>query len=741
MAIALVKRGLGKCHDRIESWLEFERDQLALWLPVSFGLGIAFWFTCDSPGLWIATILTGIALALAALVVGMGRRSATATMWFGLCLAAGCGHVWLRSELAAAPRIEKPTIARFVAQILAIDALQGQDGSRLLLAPHMNDQLPPRVRVSASPDHLLPNLRKGEWVVVRARLVAPPEPAVPGGYDFARTAWFLGIGGTGKALGPIVRLAPSPQDAAPLRTRITEHIHQRLAGSTGGIAAALATGDRGGIAKEDEDAMRASGLTHLLSISGLHITAVVAAAMFLALRLLSLSPWLALHAPLVLIAAGIGALAGIAYTVLAGAEVPTIRSCIAALLVLLGLALGREAMTLRLVATGALVVLLIWPESLVGASFQLSFAAITAIVALHEHPGIRALTMRRDEPLLSRVFRAILSLLLTGLAVELVLAPIALFHFHKSGLYGALANIVAIPLTTFVVMPLEALALFLDLMGLGAPLWWATGISLDLLLWIARTVAAFPGAVASVPSISSGTFAAMLLGGLWILLWRGRARWLGLLPGTSGALLAAMQPAPDLLVSGDGRHLVVRTDDGQLGLLRPRAGDYIRSLLADRSGEQDGLVDLEIASGARCSRDICMVALRRGGRTWRIAATRSAYPLSRSGLSDLCKVSDIVISDRRLPARCVPRWLKLDKAYLQHSGGLAISLYQPAIEHVHMPEDEHPWRRAARLAVNSDAEGPPKVLAPGPGSAHSAEAGRHGLQDRAAPLNLPGGNI
>ena len=444
--------------------------------------------------------------------------------------------------------------------------------------------------------------------------------------------------------------------------------------------------------------MRASGLTHLLSISGLHITAVVAAAMFVTLKILALCPWLALRVPLVLISAGMGALAGIGYTLLTGAEVPTIRSCIAAVLVLIGLALGRDAMTLRLVATGALAVLLIWPETLVGASFQLSFAAITAIVALHEHPRIRAATMRRDEPLAARLARAIFALLLTGIVVEVTLAPIALYHFHKSGLYGALANIVAIPLTTFIVMPLEAVALLLDSVGLGAPFWWATGQSLDLLLWIARRVALLPGAVATLPSIPAPAFAAMLGGGLWMLLWRSRLRWFGLVPFTVGAAVAAAVPAPDLLITGDGRHLAVRSDNGQLALLRSRTGDYMRDLLAGRSGELDPPIELDFASGARCGRDLCLVTLETGGRSWRIGATRSPYRLSLPAFAETCSAVDIIVSDRRLPRSCVPRWLKLDKESLAKTGGLAISLYGPHVESVFAARDDHPWRRGRQSA-------------------------------------------
>lgn len=631
-------------------------------------------------------------------------------------------------------------IATFIARIERIEPQPRRDGVRLLLATGSQGGLPPHVRVSVDTDKSIAGLINGERIVVRARLLPPPDAAVPGGYDFARAAWFQQIGGTGKALDTLQRTGPIPKDGQSLRARITAHVRERLGGSAGGIAAAFATGDRGGIAPSDEDAMRASGLTHLLSISGLHITAVVAATMFLSLRLLALSPWLALRAPLVVISAGTGALAGIGYTLLTGAEVPTIRSCIAALLVLIGLALGREALTLRLVATGALIVLVVWPEALVGASFQLSFAAITAIVAFHEHPYIQAATMRRNEAMIRRLSRSIISLLLTGIVVEITLAPIALFHFHKSGLYGALANIVAIPLTTFIVMPLEAMALFLDTIGMGSPFWWATGVSLEILIWIARLFAALPGAVATLPSIPTPAFAAVLGGALWILLWRSRPRWLGLIPFVLGIGMSITTPAPDLLVTGDGRHLAVRGNDGKVALLRARTGDYMRDLLAERSGELEPLIDLDFARGARCGRDLCLATLDRAGRSWQIAATRSPYRLPWSAFAETCRSVDIVVSDRKLPRGCKPRWLKLDKTFLSRTGGLAINLANPRIESVLQARDDHPWRKR-KQPISSVSKVPRAVPARVPGSGHSAAADKHGSQDRGGSLTLRGGNI
>jgi competence protein ComEC len=664
---------------------------MALWLPVMLGLGIGLWFALPTRGAWLAVITGGAGLALLGLAVGPGQRTGRALIFSGLAIATGCGLVWVRSERVGEVAITRPMVVTFAARVVRIEHRPAQQSQRLLLDADPGAAVPPRLRVSVDLDKQIAALTKGDRIVVRARLVPPPNAAVPGGYDFERAAWFQRIGATGKVIAPLERIGAEPVRKPGLRQRLSSHIQSRIDGSAGGIAAAFATGDRGAIAEEDEEAMRASGLTHLLSVSGLHITAVVGAAFFVTLRLLALVPFIALRWPLMLIAAAIGAAAGIGYTLLTGAEVPTIRSCLAALLVLAALALGREAITLRSVATGALIVLCLWPEALVGASFQLSFAAITALVAFHDHPSIRAFALGKDDGAAWRMGRSALLLLATGVVVELALAPIALYHFHKSGLYGALANMIAIPLTTFVIMPLEAIALLLDLGGLGGPFWWLTGQGMGVLLWLARAVAAVPGAVATLPSIPAPAFGLMLAGGLWLLLWRRRPRWLGLPMLAAGTSWALLHPAPDLLITGDGRHLAVRGDDGRVGLLRDRAGDYVRDLLAERAGQIEPLETMESLPGTRCGRDLCLVTLRRGGRTWTIAATRTADRLPWRPFVRTCAAVDIIVSDRRLPDGCRPLWLKADRVTLKRSGGLSISLDPARIDTVRLPRDDHPW--------------------------------------------------
>ncbi|MDQ3077831.1 MAG: ComEC family competence protein [Pseudomonadota bacterium] len=678
--------------ERVEAFLEVERAQLPLWFVASFGAGIAAWLWLPAPPQWTGFAALSLGIAAIGLAWGEGRL-ARALLVGGLALAAGCGWIWLRSERVAAPTLERPAIVVVEARVEKVEPLVAKADLRLTLAP-VKDNLPPRIRVSMPADGAPPKLGAGAQISVRARLQPPPPMALPGGHDFARDAWFQGRGAVGRAIGPVTVIEPSPGGGLDeLRERLGRHIRAKLPASSGGVATAFANGDQAGVTEADAEAMRRSGLAHLLSVSGLHIAAAVGAAMLLSLRLLALSERLALRFNLVLVSAAVGAGAGVGYTLLTGMQVPTVRACIAALLVLGGIALGRDAISLRLVAVGALVVLLFRPEVVAGASFQFSFAAVTSIIVLHQFGPVRRLLAARDEGWAMRFGRFMIGLLLTGLAVEIALIPFALYHFHKAGLYGVAANLVAIPLTTFVVMPLEAGALLLDTIGLGAPLWAATGWSIDLMLGLAHYVAGAKGAVTMLPTMPRWAFGATVIGGLWLCLWTGRARWWGLAPFALGAAGAAMAPIPDLLVTGDGEHLAIVRDDGVPVLLRSRSGDFIRSLMSEAAAYDGDPMALEEQRFARCTRDACVADVVRNGRAWRLLAIRSRDSIEWTTLTRACADADIVVASRRLPRGCTPRWLKLDRTALAQSGGVSIFLGdQPHVTTVGDRLGQHPWR-------------------------------------------------
>jgi competence protein ComEC len=705
---------LGSLREKVELFLETERAQLPLWFTVAFGFGIAAWLWMPGPSQWLAFVALALGLGAAGFTVG-GGRIGRALMFGGLAIAAGCALIWWRSNAVATDRLDRPEVVTFDAKVEKVEPRAAKGDLRLTLAT-IGGSLPPIVRVSMPEEGKPSGLGQGATIRVRARLQPPPPMALPGSHDFARDAWFQGIVGVGRAMGAVEIVKPSTGGGLDaLRDRLGRHIRAQLPGNAGGIATALANGDQAAVNEDDAEEMRRSGLAHLLSVSGLHIAAVVGAAMLLSLKLLALSERLALRFNLVIVSAGFGALAGIGYTLLTGMQVPTVRACIAAVLVLGGIALGREAISLRLVAVGALIVLLFRPEAIGGASFQMSFAAVTSIIVLHQWRPVRDLLSPREEGLPMRALRGFLGLILTGLVVEVALMPFALYHFHKAGLYSVGANLIAIPLTTFIIMPLEAGALILDSIGWGAPLWAATGWSIDLMLELAHRVGSAEGAVAMLPTMSRMAFAAMIAGGLWLALWTSRIRWWGVAPFLAGAIGAALAPVPNLLVTGDGQHLALVREDGVPVLLRSRSGDFVRDLMSEASAYDGDPFNLEEQRFARCSRDACIADIREGKHAWRLLAIRSREHIDWISLTRACADADIVVADRRMPKGCTPRWLKLDRAALEESGGVAIYLKdRPRIATVADQLGRHPWavRPEDRHAVIPSDRSTPQVRFP-----------------------------
>lgn len=727
--------GLGRrLADAAEGFLADAGFDRAPWLAVVFALGILTWFSLPQLWQWCAAMAAGAGLALGALALWPpGSRAdehranlRLALVACGLVFAFGIATVWARSAIVGAEPIARPVVALIDGRVLEREDQPADDRLRLTLAmrdAELGRAMKVRINVplaSLGEGGVPVGLAEGAVVRLRARLMPPASPMLPGSYDFARAAWFKGLSATGTMVGPLEVLQPAPEGSgiAQVQRWLSAHVRERVAGSPGAIAAAFASGDRGGIAESDEAAMRDSGLTHLLSISGLHVSAVVAAGYLVALRLLALWPALALQVRLPVVAAGAGALAGVGYTLLTGAEVPTVRSCVAALLVLGALALGREALSLRMVAVAAGFVLLLWPESAIGPSFQMSFAAVLAIVALSNSAPVRAFLAAREEPLWVRYGRRVVMLFVTGVVIELALMPIVLFHFHRAGVYGAFANVIAIPLVTFVSMPLIALGLMLDLVGAGRPVWWLVERSLALLLAIAHGTSAQAGAVTLMPQIGTLAIALFVAGELWLALWRGRVRLAGLFPVAAATVLVWGTPVPDVLVADDGQQvgITVPGDGGETRLLslRDSRSTYTPDNLMELAGVKAEPLPLADWKDARCSSAFCTLTLSRGGREWVLLLGRNRTQVEERALAAACAEADIVIAERFLPRSCRPRWLKADRQYLERSGGLAIDLGAEQITTVAERQGAHGWWREPEARPGRIRPGSPGSPTPAP---------------------------
>ena len=428
---------------------------------------------------------------------------------------------------------------------------------------------PARVRVSLDPSTPEEVLQPGLRVLGQARLSPPAAPAEPGGFDFRRMAWFERIGAVGYARTPMLETEGSDasglhQLAFRLRMAASAHIQARVAGQNGAFAAAILTGDRSGIDRGVEAALRDSNLYHIVSISGLHMT-LLAAAVFAIVRYgLALVPWLALNWPLKKLAAVAALAAGAAYLFVSGADVPTQRAYVMTATVLVAVLVDRPAITLRAVALAALIVLAVAPESLIGAGFQMSFAATVALVAAFEALRRQAWWQATQADRRWRFAKPVLGVAMTSLVAGTATAPIAAFHFNTLSQYGLLANLLAVPAMGVLVMPAAVVAILAAPLGLDWLPFQVVGWGMGYVIAVAELVAGFGGAMAGVKAGPGASLGLMTLGGLVVALWRGRGRWAGLAPAALGALLWAAHDRPDLLIAESGRLFGFVTEAGRV---------------------------------------------------------------------------------------------------------------------------------------------------------------------------------
>ncbi len=536
--------------------------RLALWTPVLFGLGVQIYFLWPvEPG--PAALLLAAAAPVTTLLAAQGRGLgalllATAALAVGL----GFATAGARARVVAAPALAGPVEALVEGRIAGFSQSAAGRPRLLLDAPRIwgldPAATPARVRVTLLSVRHAEGLAPGDHVSVMARLSPPGGPVEPGGFDFARAAWFERLGAVGVARSRVARLDATQPEGALVRARIaldrerarlSAGLRAALPGEAGAFAAAVVTGDRAALPVAALAALRDSNLAHLLAISGLHMAIVAGMTFFVARLGLALVPGLALRRPVKAWAAVAGLAAATAYLAVSGAAIATQRAYVMVAVAFLAMMVGRPAVTLRALAVAALIVLALRPESLLGAGFQLSFAATLALVAAYEEARARG-WLSPQSGFWRRLGGYALGVAATSLIAGLATAPFAAFHFNRATSFGLLANLAAVPAMGLIVAPALAVAGLLAPFGLEGPALAAARAGVEWILAVARFVAALPGAARPVAAAPPAALWAVALGGLWLCLWRGRGRLAGLAPLALGIGLMALPPArPPLLLA------------------------------------------------------------------------------------------------------------------------------------------------------------------------------------------------
>ncbi len=607
-----------------------DRDRLILWLPPCLGIGVLLYFALRTePPLWLGGGLAATSLLLFALI----RRSRLAHALAAGLLVGSIG--FLAAELSARRMAPMPVLPHRAAlatgRIAAIDVFA--DGRRRLTldrvaiaedggpaAPAATSRLL-RIKLRANDPAVLST---GDRVQVRTLLHPPAAPDYPGGRDPQRDAFFSGLAGSGSALAAVSVLSHGPaQGAAAWMRRLRETIAARimavLPGPRGAVAATLLTGLSSAIPQSDRDAFAASGLAHLLAVAGLHLGIVMGLALSIVRTGLAAWEWAALRLPCRQIAALSALAAGGLYMLLTGLHLPGLRSLAMAGIAMLGLLIGRRAVTMRALGFAAILLLMANPATLLDVGYQMSFAAVLALLAGYE--AARPIMRRLQGPRLRHtVALHVFQLFFTSLIAGAASLPYAAFHFGRVQFYFVLANLVAVPLTAFWVLPQGLLSLLLMPFGLE----WVTlrpmGGGIDVILFLARSVAHFPAASLAVPAPPGWGLLLVSFGLLWLCIWRTGWRALAALPLVIGCASPWLVRPPDLLVSGEAR--LIALHDGDRMLVQRTSGadaltleDWQRAwgLIAAPAALPDAGVVPGVADDIVCNPADCLIARR--GRT------------------------------------------------------------------------------------------------------------------------------
>ena len=733
---SLYKRWSGRIFETIiasfSQWARMEETRLALFVPVIIGIGIAIYFSVPTePDRGLLGIVS-IALLILRTFLGQRRPLFKLTLNTVLLITLGLVAASVRTAMVAAPILEDTQkYADITGRIKTIE--NRSQGWRLVIAPEQIEGLAPDatprlVRVNWRGQEM--DARSGDRIQIRAGLSRPPPPVLPGSYDFGRHLFFQGIGAVGFAVTP-PKVLPENRpkgvnipwaqwwetNAELVRQDLFNRILDKAPGAGGAIIAAIVTGKREAIDDASQAALRDAGLAHLLAISGLHM-GLAAGLIFFGIRIILAGiPFVALRYPIKKWAAIAALFSGLGYLIISGSGWSARRAFIMTAIMLVAILFDRRAFSLRNVAIAATLILIMWPEALMHPGFQMSFAAVTALIAAYESiltrsdqqahtdsnataqatPHGTARTFSADRTsLLGRVRIYFLGIAASDTLAAIATAPFALFHFHRTAIYSLPANLVAMPVMGFWVMPFVILAVLLLPMGWDGWAWRLAASGIDVIVGVGMTVSAWPGAVSVIPAQPISWLIALTVGGLFLCLLHAPWRLAGALGVPLAMVISAGNTPPDMMISNDGDNVAATIDTHEetghagrsLAVFDRRRDRFATEIWMESVGlDPDRADTVAMDSVATCDRDGCVTT---------VSGQHVAISRRPGGLAVDCARANLVIAvypvNRRVRDHC--KAFLIDRRDAWQNGGAAIWMSGSSpvrIRHVHTGRAGRPW--------------------------------------------------
>ncbi len=657
-----------------------------MWPPVFMGIGAALYFSLfyEPP-----FVVTGAMIAACAslFVVGRGiyhrhQGSEFSYLVFLVAMAVlmiGCGFALsqFRSGAVGTPMITKETRPVMISGVLDhVEDQEGGRGKQILLSDVAiekweKDNTPHTVRLTVR-TKMEERVAAGDRVQMLAKLTSPAQTVMPGSYDYARHFYFEGIGGLGFALSEITLVQKEDVgffDLDGLRRIVSSAIKESVSGPSQGIVVALMTGERAAIADDDWQALRASGLAHIISISGLHVAMVAAPVFFVARLFLAFIPAMALRFDIKKIAAFVALVACTLYVGFVVPSVPTTRALLMTGVALIAIMFDRSPFSLRLVGVSAILILIFSPESIWSASFQMSFAAVSSLVAAADWMRPVWLRLYREAGFIRKSVLYLAGAVAASFVASVATAPFVWFHFQQMASYSVLGNMLAMPLSGIIIMPMMIVSYLLIPFGWAGETLKLMAMGVDWMLDVARFVQSLPGALVTGAIAPPAFLYLMTLAGLVLVLFAGRWKLVSLVLLGAAFVSLLLGKLPDVLVSSSGEVVMVR--DGRAGYVSTtRKERFVRDQWEKRLGldsvaafPKEGGVPLSSKGLIACDVGACRIET---------VGVRLVYGSSYAELQKDCDWADVIVSPKWLSKSFCPSARVIDAYSLRRQGAVQI---------------------------------------------------------------------
>lgn len=568
-----------------------EKERWFSWISVLFGMGIGLYFGLSAePSLWWTLGIIEIFI----LIVILYRKSEEKLLFLSIPAIVLAGFTYIQLDaayIAKTPRLEGEEAIYVQGRISNVD-YNSKQRQRITLEKMQNfagEEIKGSYKITLMPYAAEKTFQVGECVELAAKVMPPYPTTMVGGYQFDRKTFFDKINGTGYSLSRVFVIPCGKSQITgesvieKIRNKIVKRIESVLPQDEAGIASALIAGVRNGISQRVTNNYRDSGLAHFLSISGLHMS-MLAGFMFLLVRyVVVLMPSLALRYDSKKIAAVFAVVMSFVYLLISGYSVPTQRAFLMTLIFLIGVMISRRSISMRTISWAALCVLMVSPVALITPSFQMSFAAVVALIAFYESCRSYVQIKVRDKNIFKIVLVYLFGIVVSDFIASIATLPYSIYHFNRVAVYTSLGNLLAGPIIGLWIMPFVLISMLLMPLGLDYVPLKILGYGIHWVNEITAYVSALPHAGVPVMSMPMWGLIAITLGGLWLCLWQRKWRHFGWIGIMIGSLSLCLTQTPDVLIDSSGKAIAVKDKADNMVVLPSRGKMFIKNIWLEKT--------------------------------------------------------------------------------------------------------------------------------------------------------------